>query len=217
MALLAGLAFAGHASANGSATISWTAPGDGDLAGFRIYYKNSAFTCANWNGLSQDERRADNAAGAGATVVIPDSGHPLGATATKYVFTDTARLTPGSTYYFAVVAYDNASPANLSDCSVGSGTAGASKAVTIRLTLLLARAAVDIRIVSMAQTIVCCTRLMHQAWSRPAMRPISPRTLMLTVLTTVFCMLNTDSGFNYIFRIRGGGSVFQQRRDRQNT
>jgi hypothetical protein len=130
MALLAGLAFAGHASANGSATISWTAPGDGDLAGFRIYYKNSAFTCANWNGLSQDERRADNAAGAGATVVIPDSGHPLGATATKYVFTDTARLTPGSTYYFAVVAYDNASPANLSDCSVGSGTAGASKAVT---------------------------------------------------------------------------------------
>jgi hypothetical protein len=42
-----------------------------------------------------------------------------GGTSTKYFFNGT--LTPGQTYYFAVVAYDDASTPNISGCATGTG------------------------------------------------------------------------------------------------
>ncbi len=78
----------------GSATVSWNANTEPDLAGYRIYYGTSprSGTC-------------------------PTGGYPSVVNVgnvTTYTFNN---LTDGATYYFSVTAYDNATPANESVCS----------------------------------------------------------------------------------------------------
>ena len=133
--LFSGIIFSGHASANGSATISWVAPttdvgggalggGTSDLAGYRVYYKQDAtFDCAAWNAADQATRKDD------AGTLLPSTSYNISNPATlKFACTNSAVIIPGHTYYFGVVAYDNSG--NLSDCAVGSGTLSASKAVS---------------------------------------------------------------------------------------
>jgi len=103
--VLAAGTFAGKALANGNATVSWVAPttdeGGGALTGlngYRVYYSTAAISCTNLPSTFRD---------------VP------GGTVLRYTFNGTAYLTPGSTYNFAVVAYDDSG--NLSGCATGSG------------------------------------------------------------------------------------------------
>lgn len=112
------LTFAKESQAAGSATVSWVPPttdeGGGaltGLAGYKVYYDTAshwASSCPTNVGTMQN---------------VP------GGSATKYYFNNT--LTPGSTYYFAVMAFDEASPANISGCAKTTGNATeVSKLVT---------------------------------------------------------------------------------------
>ena len=100
--------FAGAVQAAGSATVSWTPPttdqGGGaltGLSGYKVYYD----TASHW--------ASSCPAGVGSAQDVPG-----GATA-SYRFNN--NLTAGQTYRFAVVAYDDASPANVSGCATGAG------------------------------------------------------------------------------------------------
>jgi len=83
----------------GSAHLTWTANGEPDLDGYKIYYGTSSHsgTCPTGYANSQD---------------VTDES------AVSYWFDN---LTPGQTYYFQLTAYDNASPANESTCSTSPG------------------------------------------------------------------------------------------------
>ncbi|HPN54976.1 MAG TPA: fibronectin type III domain-containing protein [Candidatus Moranbacteria bacterium] len=122
-----------QALAYGGATVSWTAPttdeGGGDLtglSGYRVYYSSSAIDCTAWDAASVSERLADSG------TLLPATYRTVsGGSTDSYTFNNTAFLTPGSTYNFAVVAYDNADDVNLSKCAVTSGSATyVSKSVT---------------------------------------------------------------------------------------
>lgn len=123
------------ALAYGGATVSWTAPttdegggalggGTSDLAGYRVYYSTSAISCTSWNAANQTNRQANTGTMLPSTYANVTSG-----ATTTYAFGGTTLLTPGSTYNFAVVAYDTSG--NLSQCATTSGAATyVSKAVT---------------------------------------------------------------------------------------
>jgi len=114
-------AFAGSVLAYGGATVSWVAPttdqGGGSLTGltgYRVYYSTSAISCTNWNAASQSSRQAD------AGTLLPSTYRTVASGSTlSFTFSNTIYLTPGSTYNFAVVAYDDSS--NLSNCATGTG------------------------------------------------------------------------------------------------
>ena len=117
----------------GGATVSWVAPttdeGGGDLtglSGYRVYYSSSAIDCTAWDAADSATRLAD------AGTLLPSTYRDVTDGATlSYTFNNTELLTPGTTYNFAVVAYDDASPVNLSKCAVTDGSATyVSKAVT---------------------------------------------------------------------------------------
>jgi hypothetical protein len=129
--LLATFAFAGNVLAYGGATVAWVAPttdqGGGaltGLTGYRVYYSTSAISCTNWNAANQASRQAD------AGTLLPATYRTVaGGSVLRYSFNNTTYLTPGSTYNFAVVAYD--STGNLSNCATGTGgVTSVSKAVT---------------------------------------------------------------------------------------
>jgi len=122
-----------QALAYGGATVSWVAPtldeGGGDLtglSGYRVYYSSSAIDCTAWDAADSATRLAD------AGTLLPATYRTVtGGSTLSYTFSNTLFLTPGTTYNFAVVAYDDASPVNLSKCAVTSGSATyVSKAVT---------------------------------------------------------------------------------------
>lgn len=102
------------------ATVYWIKPltdegnsNPADVTGYRIYYTTNAaeIDCINWNNDSLDTRRLVNNAHLPATYQnVPDG------TKLRFSFSNTSLLTLGTTYYFAVVAYDAAS--NLSKCAV---------------------------------------------------------------------------------------------------
>lgn len=116
-----------QALAYGGATVSWEAPeldeGGGDLTGldgYRVYYSSSEIDCAGWDAASVSERLADEGTG----ILLPEDYVNVTDEATlSYAFGGTTDLTPGTTYNFAVVAYDDASPVNLSKCAVTPGSA----------------------------------------------------------------------------------------------
>jgi hypothetical protein len=104
LGLFFAISFFNSVLAAGSATVSWTPPteneGGGtltDLAGYRVYYDTSS----HWTSTCPLD------AGSYANVADGD--------ASSYHFNNT--LTAGHTYYFTVVAYDNANPANISGCA----------------------------------------------------------------------------------------------------
>lgn len=115
--------FAGKSEAYGGAVVSWVAPttdqGGGaltGLTGYRVYYSTSAISCTNWNAADQATRLAD------AGTLLPSTYRTVASGSTiTYVFSNTTYLTPGSTYNFAVVAYDSST--NLSNCAQTSGGA----------------------------------------------------------------------------------------------
>lgn len=122
-----------QALAYGGATVSWEAPeldeGGGNLTGldgYRVYYSSSEIDCAGWDAADSAARLADEG------TLLPEAYVDVSGGATlSYTFSNTLFLTPGTTYNFAVVAYDDASPVNLSKCAVTSGSATyVSKAVT---------------------------------------------------------------------------------------
>lgn len=113
----------GKSEAYGGAVVSWVAPttdqGGGaltGLTGYRVYYSTSAIDCTAWNAADQATRLAD------AGTLLPATYRTVsgGSTITS-VFSNTTLLTPGSTYNFAVVAYDSST--NLSNCAQTSGGA----------------------------------------------------------------------------------------------
>lgn len=107
--------------AYGGATVSWVAPttdnGGGTLtglSGYRVHYSASAIDCTAWNAANQATRQAD------AGTLLPSTYKNVsGGAVLQGVFGNTLLLTPGTTYNFAVVAYD--SSGNLSDCATGAG------------------------------------------------------------------------------------------------
>ncbi|HOX10713.1 MAG TPA: hypothetical protein P5323_01145 [Candidatus Moranbacteria bacterium] len=120
-------------AAHGRATVSWVAPttdeGAGDLtglSGYRVYYSSTAIDCTAWDAATSAARLAD------AGTLLPATSRTVSDGATlSYTFNNTELLTPGTTYNFAVVAYDNADDINLSKCAVTEGAATfVSKAVT---------------------------------------------------------------------------------------
>jgi hypothetical protein len=135
ISVLAGFAFASRVFAYGGATVSWTAPttdegggslggGTSDLSGYRVYYSTSAISCTSWNAASQTNRKANTGSMLPSTYATVSEG-----TTISYAFGGTTLLTPGSTYNFAVTAYDTTG--NLSQCATTSGSATyVSKAVT---------------------------------------------------------------------------------------
>lgn len=139
MAIFAGGVFADKAQANGSATVSWTAPtlneGGGeltDLAGYRIFYSTSAIDCTAWDAASNNVARI--AAFASIDYVDVTEASTLRDTAVAlkrgYTFSTGNLLTPGQPYFFTVVAYDNASSPNYSKC-VNDGGANKTASKTI--------------------------------------------------------------------------------------
>jgi len=117
-----------QALANGSATVSWIAPatdqGGGDLtglSGYRVYYSTSAIDCTDWDAADVSARLADAGTLLPATYSTVTEAATLrdSADATKrgYTFSTNTLLTPGQTYNFAVVAYDNADDVNYSECA----------------------------------------------------------------------------------------------------
>ena len=114
-----------QALAYGGATVSWEAPetdeGDGDLtglSGYRVYYSSSTIDCTGWDAATSAARLDD-----AGTLLPEDYVDVTGGSTLSYTFSNTLFLTPGTTYNFAVVAYDDASPVNLSKCAVTSGSA----------------------------------------------------------------------------------------------
>lgn len=118
---------ADFASANGSATVWWTAPttdegggalggGTSDLSGYKIFYSTSAIDCTSWDGGDQAYRLANPLATTSVTVTESASmKNASDATKRGYTFNGGSLLTPGQTYNFAVVAYDTSG--NLSKCA----------------------------------------------------------------------------------------------------
>jgi hypothetical protein len=135
--------FAGQVSANGNATVSWTAPttNEGsaanandlvDLAGYRIFYSGSidigtfpTDLCTEWDAVV-DRRQS----GLGATALWTTTSHvdvteaatirdTAVPTKRGYTFSTGNLLSPGNTYYFTVVAYDTSG--NYSKCINDSG------------------------------------------------------------------------------------------------
>lgn len=133
--VFAAAGFAGRALAYGGATVAWTAPttdegggalggGTSDLAGYRVYYSTSAISCTSWNAANQTNRQANTGSMLPSTYASVTDG-----ATTSYAFGGTTLLTPGSTYNFAVIAYDTSG--NLSQCATGTGgVTSVSKAVT---------------------------------------------------------------------------------------
>jgi hypothetical protein len=117
-----------HASANGSATVSWIAPITNeddstpvDVTGYRIFYSTSAIDCTAWDTASDQTTRqaitlAANHVDVTEAATLKDSGD---ATKRGYTFSTTNNLTSGQTYNFAVVAKDGSG--NLSKCGQDSG------------------------------------------------------------------------------------------------
>lgn len=109
------------ALAAGSATVSWTPPttdeGGGPLtglAGYKVYYDTTSRWASN---------TANSCPSAGTVVDVPG-----GSTTSKFFSNN---LTPGTTYYFAVAAYDTANPPNISKCArTSSGATEVSKLIT---------------------------------------------------------------------------------------
>jgi len=106
--LLGGSVFLNEAGAAGSATVSWIAPttdqGGGPLtglSGYKVFYD----TASHWKSSCPLD--------AGTAINVK------GGNLTSHYFEN--NLTPGQTYYFAVVAYDNASTPNVSGCATGTG------------------------------------------------------------------------------------------------
>lgn len=104
--------FANKAFGAASATVSWTPPttdeGGGaltGLAGYKVYYN----TASTWLNLL-----TTCLPGAGTEVDVP------GGATSSYRFNN--NLTPGSTYYFAVAAYDDAATPNISKCALTGGS-----------------------------------------------------------------------------------------------
>jgi len=122
------LLFAGSALAYGGATVSWTASTDDvGVTGYRVYYGTSSLAtgCSNWNGDSQSTRHGDGNPG----TILPAAYRSVtGGSTTMFTFSNTTFLTPGTPYYFTVVAYDAAG--NLSDCASTGSANFVSKAVT---------------------------------------------------------------------------------------
>ena len=137
--------FAGHALANGSATLWWTAPttNEGsasdandltDLAGYRIFYSTATIDCTAWNAATdQTTRVAAAMVTAPATVAHYDVAE--GATLRDssdtekrgFTFNNTNLLTPGASYNFVVVAYDTSN--NYSKCSTSASSPDGSASV----------------------------------------------------------------------------------------
>lgn len=122
------------AAINAGATVSWIKPltdegssNPADVTGYRVYYtaNSSEIDCANWNNDSLDARRTVNSPHLPTTYQdVPDG------TKLRFAFSKTALLTLGTTYYFAVVAYDATN--NLSKCATAPDgtTTEVSKVVT---------------------------------------------------------------------------------------
>ncbi len=95
------LVFGVNKAIAGSATISWNANTEPDLAGYKIYYGTSPRTGNNpGSGVNQPLPKC-GLCGYSSSVIV--------GTVTTYTFNS---LTNGQTYYFSVSAYDTASPAN---------------------------------------------------------------------------------------------------------
>ena len=118
-------------AAHGRATVSWVAPttdeGAGDLtglSGYRVYYSSTAIDCTAWDAATSAARFADS-----GTLLPEDYVDVTDEETLNYMFNNTELLTPGTEYYFAVVAYDNAEDINLSKCA--TGTVGETPVTTV--------------------------------------------------------------------------------------
>ena len=91
----------------GSATLTWSANAEPDLAGYKIYYGTSP--------------RSGN---------CPTGGYPNSLDVGNVLTYTVNNLTEGQIYYFSITAYDNASPRNESSCSAEVNKTIASGAIT---------------------------------------------------------------------------------------
>jgi hypothetical protein len=89
-----------NASTYGSAVLVWDANSEPDLAGYKIYYDTSSHSG------SCPEGYGANVVDVGNVTTYTIGTHP-----------GDPDLVYGQTYYFSITAYDDASPANESDCS----------------------------------------------------------------------------------------------------
>jgi hypothetical protein len=114
---LLAFSFGNKILAAGSATVSWSAPttdqGGGaltGLAGYRVYYD----TASRW--------------ASSCSLAVGSYVNVSGGSSESYFFNNS--LTPGQTYYFTVVAYDDATPANVGTCASDGTDTEVSKVVT---------------------------------------------------------------------------------------